>query len=97
MATKTYIVAENWGKGFITHNDSASFAPQGFPANVWSVPVNNRQANLWIAKVLGTVKTRAEAQALVDAEVDAAQAEYDALSEEEKAIQSRPEDITLEE
>ena len=97
MATKTYIVAENWGKGFITHQDSASFSPQGFPANVWQVPVNNRNANLWIAKVLGTVKTRAEAQALVDAEVSAAQAAYDALTEEEKAIQSRPEDITLEE
>jgi ribosomal 30S subunit maturation factor RimM len=97
MATKTYIVAENWGKGFITHQDSASFAPQGFPANVWQVPSNNRQANLWIAKVLGTVKTRAEAQALVDAEITAAQAEYDALSEEEKALRNRPEDITLEE
>ena len=97
MATKTYIVAENWGKGFITHQDSASFAPQGFPANVWQVPANNRQANLWIAKVLGTVKTRAEAQALVDAEITAAQAEYDALSEEEKAMRTRPEDITLEE
>jgi len=97
MATKTYIVAENWGKGFITHQDNASFAPQSFPANVWQVPVNNRQANLWIAKVLGTVKTRAEAQALVDAEVSAAQAEYDALSGEEKAMRNRPEDITLEE
>tara|TARA_Y100000389_G_scaffold201576_1_gene244637 strand:- start:15461 stop:15754 length:294 start_codon:yes stop_codon:yes gene_type:complete len=97
MATKTYIVAENWGKGFITHEDNASFSPSGFPANVWQVPATNRAANLWIAKVLGTVKTRAEAQALVDAEITAAQAAYDALSEEEKAIQGRPEDITLEE
>ena len=23
MATKTYIVAENWGKGFIEHSESA--------------------------------------------------------------------------
>tara|TARA_R100000700_G_scaffold29771_1_gene36625 strand:- start:163 stop:456 length:294 start_codon:yes stop_codon:yes gene_type:complete len=97
MATKTYIVAENWGKGFITHRDSEKFSPRGFPANVWQVPVNNRDANLWIAKVLGTVKTRAEAQALVDAEISAGQAAYDALSEEEKAIRTRPEDITLEE
>lgn len=97
MATKTYIVAENWGKGFITHQDNVSFSPSGFPANVWQVPANNRDANLWIAKVLGTVKTRVEAQALVDAEITAAQAAYDALSEEQKAIQSRPEDITLEE
>jgi len=97
MATKTYIVAENWGKGFITHNDNASFAPAGFPANVWSVPANNRQANLWIAKVLGTVKTRAEAQALVDAEVSAAQAAWDAQTEEERLSTDRPEDIILEE
>ena len=97
MATKTYIVAENWGKGFITHNDNASFSPSGFPANVWQVPANNRQANLWIAKVLGTVKTRAEAQALVDAEVSAAQAAWDAQTEEERLSTARPEDITLEE
>jgi|TARA_R100001530_G_scaffold42906_2_gene32653 hypothetical protein len=99
MATKTYIVAENWGKGFITHRDSASFSPCGFPANVWQVPANNRDANLWIAKVLGTVKTKAEAQALVDTEITAAQAEYDALTEEQKANHpgSRPTDITLEE
>ena len=96
MAYK-YCVAECWGKGFITHQDNASFSPSGFPANVWQVPANNRDANLWIAKVLGTVKTRAEAQALVDAEITAAQVAYDALSEEQKAIQSRPEDITLEE
>tara|TARA_R100000655_G_scaffold89912_1_gene130453 strand:+ start:74 stop:373 length:300 start_codon:yes stop_codon:yes gene_type:complete len=98
MATKTYIVAENWGKGFITHSDSASFSPCGFPANVWQVPVNNRDANLWIAKVLGTVKTKAEAQSLVDAEITAGQAEYDALTEEQKANRpgGRPTDITLE-
>jgi len=97
MATKTYIVAENWGKGFITHEDSISFSPSGFPANVWSVPVNNRQANLWIAKVLGTVKTRAEAQALVDTEVSAAQAAWDAQTEEERLSTGRPADIILEE
>ena len=98
MTTKTYIVAENWGKGFITHQDNVSFAPSSFPANVWQVPANNRQANLWIAKVLGTVKTKAEAQSLVDAEITAGQAEYDALTEEQKANRpgGRPTDITLE-
>ena len=97
MATKTYIVAENWGKGFITHMDSEKFSPQGFPANVWQVPKNNKDANLWIAKVLGTVKTRAEAQALVDAAIAADQTAYDALTEEEKGARPRPENITLEE
>ena len=99
MATKTYIVAENWGKGFITHTDSSSFKITSFPGNVWQVPAYNKDANLWIAKVLGTVKTLSEAQAIVDAEVTAAQTAYDALSAEEQANRpgGRPADITLEE
>jgi len=97
MATKTYIVAENWGKGFIEHSESAKFTISGLPGNVWQVPANNKDANLWIAKVLGTVKTKDEAQVIVDAEVQAAQAAYDALTEEQKALRSRPGDITLEE
>jgi len=95
MATKTYIVAENWGKGFIEHSESAKFKISGFPGNVWQVPAHNKDANLWISKVLGTVKTKAEAQAIVDAEVQAAQAAWDALSAEEQARTSRPADITL--
>jgi alpha-D-ribose 1-methylphosphonate 5-triphosphate synthase subunit PhnG len=47
------------------------------------------------SKVLGVVKTKAEAQAIVDAEVQAAQAAWDALSAEEQAMRSRPADITL--
>jgi hypothetical protein len=97
MATKTYIVAENWGKGFIEHSESAKFQIQGFPGNIWQVPANNKDANLWIAKVLGTVKSKDEAQTIVDAEVTAAQAAYDALSAEEQALRDRPADITLEE
>ena len=99
MATYQYLTAENWGKGFITNKDSISFSPSGFPANVWRVRVNNRKANAWIREVLGVTKTKDEAQALVDAEVTAAQAAYDALTEEQKANRSvgRPEDITLEE
>jgi hypothetical protein len=71
MATKTYIVAENWGKGFIEHSESAKFTISGLPGNVWQVPAHNKDANLWISKVLGVVKTKAEAQAIVDAEVQA--------------------------
>ena len=97
MATKTYIVAENWGKGFIAHSESSKFQISGFPGNIWQVPAHNKDANLWINKVLGTVKTKAEAQAIVDAEVQAAQAAWDALSAEEQAERSRPADITLEE
>ena len=52
---------------------------------------------MWLAEKNGVEKTKAEAQALVDAEVQAAQAAYDALSDEEKAAQpgGRPGDITL--
>ena len=95
MATKTYIVAENWGKGFIEHSESSKFTISGFPGNVWQVPAHNKDANLWIHKVLGVVKTRAEAQAIVDAEVQAAQAAWDALPAEEQAMRDRPADITL--
>jgi hypothetical protein len=43
----------------------------------------------------GAEKTKSQAQAIVDSEIDDAQAVYDALSEEKKALQSRPTDITL--
>ena len=73
----------------------------GYPGNVWQVPAYNKHGNLWIAKVAGTVKTKDEAQAIVDAEVQAAQAAWDALPDEEKApaveSNTRPADITLEE
>jgi hypothetical protein len=93
--TKTYIVANNWGKGFIEHSESAKFQISGFPGNIWQVPAHNKDANLWIHKVLGVVKTRAEAQAIVDAEVLKAQQAWDLLSDKEKAMRDRPTDITL--
>jgi hypothetical protein len=40
-------------------------------------------------------KTLAEAQAIVDAEVTAAQTAWDALSDEDKVDNPRPADITL--
>ena len=95
--THQYCVAENWGKGFIEHNESRKIAFSGLPGNVWQVPAHDKDANLWINKVLGTAKTKDEAQAIVDVEVTAAQTAWDALSDEEKANNSRPADITLEE
>jgi hypothetical protein len=97
MAHKTnqYCVAENWGKGFIEHSESRKISFSGLPGNVWQVPAHNKDANLWINKVLGTPKTVAEAQAIVDVEVTAAQTAWDALSEEQKAQSNRPADITL--
>ena len=99
--TYQYCVAENWGKGFIDHVESQRITFVGYPGNVWQVPAYNKHGNLWIAKVACTVKTKDEAQAVVDAEVQAAQAAWDALPDADKApaveSNTRPSDITLEE
>ena len=51
---------------------------------------------MWLAEKGAREKTKAEAQALIDAEIQAIQAEYDALSDEEKAIRGeRPTDVIL--
>jgi len=93
--TYQYCVAENWGKGFIDHVESQRITFKSYPGNVWQVPAYNKHGNLWISKVAGVVKTKDEAQAIVDVEVTAAQSAWDALSEEEKAQSQRPADITL--
>ena len=69
----------------------------GFPGDVWRVPVHDKHANLWINKVLGVIKTKNEAQAIVDALVETAQNNYDAQSDVYKARHRRPTDIPLEE
>ena len=96
MALFIYGTATNTGKGFFTAEDRRAFFLRGFPANVWVVG-NNEKGALWLAEKNGVEKTKAEAQALVDADVQAAQAAWDALSDEEKAEphNSRPGDVTL--
>ena len=98
MAYK-YCVAECWGKGFITHSDSSKYQVSGFPGNVWQIPADNQDANLWVNKVAGSFKTKAEAQAIVDVEVTAAQAAWDALPDAQKQApmnRQRPTAIVLE-
>ena len=98
MAYK-YCVAENWGKGFITHSDASKYQVSGFPGNVWQIPANSQDANLWVYKVAGTFKTKAEAQTIVDAEVATAQAAWDALPEDQRTRvgnTQRPAAIVLE-
>ena len=106
MAHKTYqyCVATNWGKGFITHNDAVKLEFRSFPGNVWRVNAHNQYANRWIAGVAGTRKTLSEAQAIVDAEVQASQAAWDAIPADDPTKTEgsfeyipRPVDITLEE
>ena len=94
MAHFIYGVATNTGKGFFTAEDRRKFFLRGYPANVWMVG-NNVDGAMWMAEKGGREKTKAEAQALIDADVQAAQAVYDAESEEYKAMHDRPTDIIL--
>ena len=94
MALFMYGTATNTGKGFFTHQDRLNFFLRGYPGDVW-VGGNNEKGALWLAEKNGVEKTKAEAQAIVTAEVEAAQAAWDALSDEEKAIRDRPSDVTL--
>ena len=93
MAYK-YCTATNWGKNFFTHEERKQFHLEGHPGNVWVVG-DNIHGDQWISKVSGVSKTKAEAQAIVDAEITAAQTAYDALSEAEQALTSRPVSYTL--
>ena len=94
----TYCTATNTGKGFFTHQDRNDFFLNGQPGGVWVVGDNSKGA-AWINRVSGTVKTKAEAQAIVDAKVEEAQAIWDGLPEAEKAptlsSQTRPVKYTL--
>ena len=98
MAYK-YCVAECWGTGFITNDDSSKFQISGFPGNLWQIPADNQDANLWVNKVAGVWKTKEEAQAIVDAIIAQAQAAWDALPDEQKQNpinRQRPTAIVLE-
>ena len=95
MALFIYGTATNTGKGFFTHEDRRAFHLRGYPAEVWVIG-NNEKGAYWLAEKNGVEKTKSEAQALVTAEVEAAQAAWDALPAEEKGPNSlRPGDITL--
>jgi len=90
-----YCTAENYGKNFFTVQDRRNFYLRGYSSNVWVVS-NNEKAAVWIAERNGVTKTKAEAQALVDTDVAASQAEWDGLSDEEKVKHpNRPGPITL--
>jgi hypothetical protein len=102
MANYQYCVATNWGKGFITAEDSKRLQIQAFPGNLWKVNANNQDANRWIAGVAGERKTLAEAQAIVDAKVAEDQTSWDAIpaddprkDETSDLYRPRPTTITL--
>ena len=96
MANFIYGVLANTGKGFFTAEDRRAFFLRGYPANVWVIG-NNAEGACWMADKNGVEKTKSEAQALITADVQAAQAAWDAQTDEEKAEpdNNRPSDITL--
>ena len=92
-----YYTTANTGKGFITHADNETAHVAGYPGDVWVT-----ENSTWAARVGATEKTKAEAQTLVTAEVDAAKTAWDDnnVSEEtaEEKIErlgAKPTDITL--
>ena len=87
MAYK-YCVATNWGKDFFTARERMEFHLSEHPGNVWVVG-DNIYGDAWIKKVSGDVKTKSEAQAIVDAEVHST-SNLRCTSAEEQARQSRP-------
>ena len=96
MENFLYGVLTNTGKGFFTAEDRRAFFLRGYPADVWVIG-NNERGACWVADRNGVFKSKSEAQALVTAEVQAAQAAWDAQTDEEKAQpdNNRPTDITL--
>lgn len=63
MALKYYL-AENYGNGFITHEDSERAHIAGYPGNIWVT--ENVQ---WAQRIGAIEKTKSEAQAIVDAAI----------------------------
>lgn len=63
MALK-YFQAENYGKGFITHEDNEFKHVSGYPGNIWVT-----ENEVWAQRVGATELTKEQAQAIVDAEI----------------------------
>jgi len=57
-----YFQAQNTGKGFITHQDNELAHVAGYPADIWVT-----ENETWAARVGAVEKTKAEAQAIIDA------------------------------
>ena len=90
-----YWVVANSGKGFITHVDSRKFWIRGYPGNVW-VCDDIPESRDWGARNSAASKTKSQAQTIVTNIIEAEQATWDDLSDDDKAAsQGRPATITL--
>ena len=61
---KKYYQVENYGHGFITHQENETSHIAGFPGNIWVT-----ENTSWAQRVNAVEKTKEEAQAIVDAVV----------------------------
>jgi hypothetical protein len=84
-----YCTATNTGKGFFTHQDRNDFYLSDNPGQVWVVGDNNK-GTAWVSRVSGTVKTKAEAQAIVDAQIAEDQTAWNALPSPQKEHNPAP-------
>ena len=87
---KLYCTATNTGSGFITHSEQENEAPLnaiGYPGNVWCVE-DNATGQAWVSKVSGVSKTKSEAQAIVNTEVESKQSAWDALDDSDPKKQA---------
>ena len=90
-----YWVVECSGKGFITHTDSRKFWIGGYPGNVW-VCDDIPESRDWGARNSAATKTKSQAQPIVTNIIEAEQATWDDLSDDDKAASDgRPATITL--
>ena len=90
----TYCTATHTGKGFYTSQDTNNFYLSGHPGDVWAVGNTNLGIH-WINRVNGIAKLKAEAQAIVDGDIETQQAAWDNLSADEHAHHHRPEKYIL--
>jgi hypothetical protein len=60
-----YYYAENTGLGFITHEDNETSHISGYFANIWAT-----ENTAWAERVGAIEKTKEEAQAIIDAEIE---------------------------
>lgn len=58
---KKYYQAENYGHGFITHEDNEYEHVAGYPGNVWVT-----KNEIWAQRIQALELTKEQAQALVD-------------------------------
>ena len=90
-----YWVVANSGKGFITYTDSKKFWIRSYPGNVW-VCDDIPESRDWGARNSAATKTKSQAQTIVTNIIEAQQATWDDLSDDDKAASDgRPATITL--